>query len=121
MEIKPVDGNRTTYERDNDVDEGTEYREFAGLYDSTKAEGRRTIGAMVRRFTRTFTSPSDPAGAYFAYPEGTYYGLYVSSTRNGYSYGAYVSPRFFDTAEDRDAAAEKYFKAAEKRARKAHG
>lgn len=107
----------------DDVDEGRADRHF----DAFDNKGRQ-FGAMVRKFRcayvadevelwdfpqniKSATKRAERAGR-------TYYGFRPHALRDGALFGASHGEQHFSTAAERDAAVEKYFAQAEKRAMK---
>jgi len=81
----------------------------------------RTIGARVAVFEFDFVEAA-PGGSYWNYARvGHVFAFVPQALRAGKDFGAYAGERWFDTAEARDAAIEKYFADAAKRAAKQAG
>lgn len=101
------------------ADRSREVRNF-GIADSRGRE----IGGAVETWAQTYEARTDGSRwGQIAEPEligKTVFCYQPHALRNGREYGAIQRTVFFDSAEARDAAVQKYFLAAQKRAAKAN-
>jgi len=80
----------------------------------------REIGGHAQTFEVDFSiiPEAEFTGSYYTQEPGHYFGFRPSATRNGRCFGALQRVQLFLTAGARDAAVEKYFRNARKRAEK---
>lgn len=78
----------------------------------------RKVGARIARFEATYTEVGQDARSWYSRAPGHYFAFHPWATRNGQRYGASQREQFFSTEAEREAAIQKYLKAAFKRASK---
>ena len=106
---------------------GVEYFSREDRHTEERDRQGRRVGAGVLRCEADFVVLADdaetpPAAVIYRFArgrfsDGRHYGFKPSSLRNGASYGAIQPVRWFETAADREADIEKYFRESAKRAR----
>lgn len=81
----------------------------------------RSIGATVWLREVGMAEGKSAHGSYYNMAPGHYFVMTVQATRAGVAYGACQQRQYFKTEAERDAAVEKYFREAAKRAAKREG
>lgn len=76
----------------------------------------RRVGANINTYEVDFIATPDDAICGYGFEPGIYFGLHVWATRNSENYGAVQRDRYFKTAQERQAAIDKYLDGARKRA-----
>jgi len=91
---------------------------FSSLADERRVSfGRldrlgRDVGVLISYYDDViFTLAGPDARSGYLIPAGTYQGVCLQATRNGFPYGATQGAVFFDTAEERESHVAKYLKA----------
>lgn len=83
-------------------------------------ERLRRLGARVSYTVKTFEPAPDGSGgpSFYDVEPGSYFCAHLQATRDEADFGAFQKDRIFATAEEREAAVEKYLAEAKKRASK---
>lgn len=81
----------------------------------------RVIGGLAYTWEADFVPQTEGAFGYVSIEPGHYFVFAPTATRDGRRYGASQRDQRYTTREERDAAVEAYFKAAERRAAKRAG
>lgn len=81
----------------------------------------RKIGAAAVTYETTYVELEDQTNGGYTQPAGHYFTFRPCATRNGIGYGASQGRHNFKTIEERQAAIDKYFAGAQKRAIKNQG
>lgn len=107
----------TNYCKREREDKGEIAKRF-GVFD----QKGRELGAKLNLLSETFTAFEEPVcGVYYNVEPGRYFSFVPKATRSGVPFGASQAVRRFRTLEERNEAIDKYFRDAEKRARKGFG